>query len=145
MPNVPWTSIYPDGPGSAGAVGLAGAETTADNPLYPGMPAGAAPVHRDVTIAAASTTALWSPAPGRKFVLVSAFISSDAAMRIALVDDTDTQGNRPVDQYVAANGGSSPNLIPVPYVSKGTGNSLRVVTSAAGNVKVRVSGWEVDA
>lgn len=143
MPFTPWTSIYPDGPASAGLAGQAGADAVA-NALYPGMPVGATPVHRDLTVAAAGTVAVWSPSPGRRFVLASAFVSSDTAMRVALVDDTDSQNQRPVDQFLAANGGSSPNLVPVPYVSKNVGSPLRLVTSAAGNVKVRVSGWEVD-
>lgn len=143
MPVVPFTDIYPDGPHSgAAAGGYEGA--SGGNPDYPGMPVGAVPTSRDVTIAAASTTALWAPAPGRRFVLASAFVSTDTAMRVALVDDADVQGQRPVDGYFAANGGASPNLVPVPYVAKNAGNVLRVVTSAAGNVKVRVTGWEQD-
>lgn len=143
MPYVPWTSIYPDGPGSAGVDGPAGA-AAAGNPAYPGMPEGATPVHRDVVITTATTTPIWTPAANRRIVLASAFVSSDTAMRVALVDDSDVQNQRPVDQYVAANGGSSPNLVPVPYVAKAVGNSLKVVTASAGNVRVRVSGWEVD-
>jgi hypothetical protein len=78
-------------------------------------------------------------------VLASAFLSSDAAMRVAIVDDLDVQGQRPVDQLVAANGGSSPNLVPVPYAAKTPGSTFRVVSGGAGNVRVRVSGWEQDA
>lgn len=143
MPAVPWTSIYPDGAGTAAAGGAdAGFATPDANQQYPGMPLGASPVHRDVVIAAAGTTAIWTPGAGSRFILASAFISTDTAMRVALVDDADIQGSRPVDGYFGANGGASPNLVPVPYPSKNVGNSLRVVT-AAGNVRVRVSGWEV--
>lgn len=140
----PFTSIYPDGPVGSPAAG-GGDGGSAGNPLYPGMPAGAIPVERDITIAAASTIAIWSPAPSRRFVLASAFLSTDTAMRIAIVDDLDIQGQRPVDGYFAASGGASPNLVPVPYVAKTAGAPLRVVTAANGNVKVRVSGWEQDA
>lgn len=145
MANVPWTGIYPDGPNSAGAGGGDAGAFSSGNPLYPGMPEGATPIHRDKVITTATTTTLWTPGTGRRFVLASAFISSDTAMRVAVVDDADLENQRPVDQYVGANGGSSPNLVPVPYVSKNAGNALKVVTSAVGNVRIRVSGWEVDA
>ncbi len=145
MPAIPFTAIYPDGSGSLAQGGTGGLDGPSTNPDYPGMPVGATPVHRDLVIAAAGTTVIWTPGGAtRRFVLASAFVSSDTAMRVALVDDADVQGNRPVDQYVAANGGSSPNLVPVPYVSKTAGASLKVVTSVAGNVRVRVSGWEVE-
>lgn len=144
MSNVPFSAIYPDKAGADGGAG-GGATGSSGNPLYPGMPEGATPIHRDKLITTAATTALWTPSAGRKFVLASAFVSSDTAMRVALVDDADLEGQRPVDQYAGANGGSSPNLVPVPYVSKNAGNPLRVVTAAAGNVRVRVSGWEVES
>lgn len=145
MPVVPWTGVYPDGPGAAAAGGdpFAVGGAGGGNPEYPGMPVGAVPVHRDVTITTATTTVLWTPAPGRKFILSSAFVSTDAAMRVALVDDLDIQGARIIDAGFAANAGASPNLVPVPYPSQAAGNVLRVVTGAAGNVRVAVQGWEV--
>jgi hypothetical protein len=139
---IPFTNIYPDGPATGGGTSVAAGDAQL-NAQYPGMPAGASPIHKDVTIAAAATTALWTPSAGMKFILTGAFVSTDTAMRIALVDDSDIPGSRPVDGFFAANGGASPNLVPVPYPSKNAGNVLRVVTGAAGNVKVRVSGWEV--
>jgi hypothetical protein len=142
MAVVQWTAIYPDGPATEAAAGGGGGAADSGNPDYPGMPVGATPLERDVTITTATTTDLWTPGVGRTFVLASAFISTDTAMRIAIVDEADIQGQRPVDGYFAANGGASPNLVPVPYVSKNSGNRLRVVTAGAGNVKVRVSGWE---
>ena len=148
MTAVQWTSIYPDGAGSAAAGsewGAGGGGAGDTNPLYPGMPVGATPVHKDVLITTATTTTLWTPIAGNRFVLASAFISTDTAMRVALVDDSDIQGQRPVDGYFGANGGASPNLVPVPYPAKAVGNALKVVTSALGNVRVRVSGWEVPA
>ncbi len=141
---IPFTSIYPDGPATGGGTSV-GAGDAQVNAQYPGMPAGASPIHKDVTITTATTTAVWTPSSGMKFVLASAFVSTDTAMRVALVDDSDIPGNRPVDGYFAGNGGASPNLVPVPYPSKNAGNVLRVVTASAGNVKVRVSGWEVPA
>jgi hypothetical protein len=144
MPYTPWTNIYPDGPASAGSAGLPAAAGGGGNAAYPGMPEGATPVHRDFTTALAGTYSIWSPTPSRRFILASAFLSSDTAMRIALIDDTDIQGNRPVDQYAVAGGGSSPNLVPVPYPSKVVGAPLRLVTAAAGNVRIRVSGWETE-
>lgn len=145
MPSLPFTSIYPDGPGSDAAAGGDGSLGSSGNPLYPGMPEGAIPIHRDTAITTATTTDLWTPGPGRRFVLVSAFISTDTAQRVALVDENDTTGSRIVDGYFGANGGASPNLVPVPRVAAVAGNRLRVVTAAAGNCRVRVSGWEVDA
>lgn len=141
MSGVPFTNIYPTGPGVDPATGEVSTGAPEANELYPGMPVGSSPIHKDVTITAAATTTLWDPGPGLKFVLASAFISTDTAMRVALVDETDVQGSRPVDGYFGANGGASPNLVPVPYASKLAGQRLRVVTGAAGNVKVRVSGW----
>lgn len=143
MPAIPFTAIYPNGPGSGG-LAVPGAPTET-NPDYPGMPVGATPVSRDLTVAAAGTVTIWTPGgPSRRFVLASAFLSTDTAMRVALVDDADVQGQRPVDGYFAANGGASPNLVPVPYPSRTAGASLKLVTAAPGNVKVRVSGWEVE-
>jgi hypothetical protein len=143
MSGIEFNAIYPMSAAAAAASGdpAAIAAAAAGNDLFPGMPVGASPVHRDVTIAAAGTYTLWDPGPGLEFVLASAFISTDTAMRVAIVDESDIQGNRPVDGYFGANGGASPNLVPVPYTAKLAGNRLRVVTGALGNVKVRVSGW----
>lgn len=144
MGSTPFSAIYPDGPATQGAAGTGGAIGAGGNDQYPGMPAGATPIHRDLVITAATTgTAIWSPSSGSRFVLASANLSTDTAMRVALVDGQDIQGNRPVDDYFGANAGSSPNLVPVPYPSKAVGQPLLVVTGANGNVRVRVSGWEV--
>lgn len=142
MGGIPFANIYPDGPGSA-AQGGGVDGTPIGNPQYPGMPAGASPVHRDVTITTAATTTIWTPSSGMRFVLASAIISTDTAMRVAIVDDSDIQGQRPVDGGFSAFGGVSPNLVPVPYPAKSVGNALKVVTSGVGIVRVRVSGWEV--
>jgi hypothetical protein len=144
-PSLPWTSIYPDGQGTV-AGGGDGAAALAENPgPFPDLPAGAIPFDRDLTIAAASTTTIFDPGVGQKFYLVSAFVSTDTAMRVAIVDETDVQNSRPVDGYFGANGGASPNLVPKWYDSKVAGNRLRVVTGALGNVKVRVSGFTLTA
>lgn len=146
MATLPWTNIYPDGPGTAAAGGTTdNAPTT--NPQYPGMPVGAAPVHKDQTYLAATVgTVLWQPSAGNRFVLASCMISTDTAMRVAVVDGADIPGSRPVDGNFAANGGVSKNQVPVPYPSRSVGNPLIVVVAAApgaGGVKVSVDGWEV--
>jgi len=147
MTAVQWTSVYPDGPGSAAAgsdFGGAGGPG-AGNPDYPGMPVGATPFERDLLIVAAGTQVIWDPGANARFVLASAFISTDTAMKVSLVDDVDVQGQRPVAGFFGANGGASPNLVPVPYPAKAIGNKLRVVTAGAGNVAVRVSGWQTQS
>jgi hypothetical protein len=143
MAGVPFTAIYPDGPGSAAAGGEGAPAPDLINPLYPGMPVGATPVHRDNVYVTAGTYVLWAPSAGNRFILTSAFVVVSAAGRVALVDDVDIPGSRPVDGDFAANAGAVTNLVPVPYPSKTAGNPLRVVTAVAGNTRVRVSGWEV--
>ena len=145
MPQIPWTAIYPDGPGTVAAGGDSFAGGAGNPGPYPDLPAGAIPFDRDLTVAAASTTTIFDPGVGQKFFLVSAFVSTDTAMRVAVIDETDTQNSRPVDGYFAANGGASPNLVPKWYESKLAGNRLRLVTAGAGNVKVRVSGFTLPA
>lgn len=144
---IPFTNVYPDGPLAASARDDALAAGL--NVDFPGMPAGATPIHKDLTLSAATPaggTELWRPsAPDKRLVLASAFISGSAAGRVAIVDDQDVQGQRPVDQDVAASGGSSPNLVPVPYVAKTAGAPLRVVSTIVGTTRVRVSGWEQDS
>lgn len=142
MANVPFTAIYPDGPaGSAAAAAGGDLGGPGGNLQYPGMPAGASPVHRDIVAAAAGTYDVWDPGAGYRFVVASAFISASAAGRVALVDDVDVQGSRIADADFAANGGASPNLVPVPYPAKLAGNKVRVVTTVVGNTRIRVSGW----
>jgi len=135
---VPFVAIYPDDPYAAGAP--PGAAAALEEGPYPDLPVGALPFDRDLTIAAASTTTIFDPGVGYKFYLVSAFLSTDTAMRVAIIDESDVQNQRPVDGYFGANGGATPNLVPKWYESKSSGNRLRVVTAGAGNVKVRVSG-----
>ena len=142
MSTTPWTDIYPDGPSSRPASGAPGVAPAAGNAAYPGMPADATPVHRRLRITAAGTYAIWSPPADRRFVVASAMMSTDTAMRIALVEETDAPGAEVVDGYFGANGGATPNLVPVPIPAQTLGSVLRVVTAGAGNVRVRVSGWE---
>lgn len=138
MSSVAFSTIYPDGPvGSAAAAAIDGAE----NSLYPGMPIGASPVHKDLVAAAAGTYDLWDPGVGYRFVVASAFVSAGAAGRVAVVDDADVAGSRICDAEFAANGGATPNLVPVPYPGKLAGNKVRIVTTVVGNTRVRVSGW----
>lgn len=140
MAGIPFSNIYPDGPGSEAAGGLAAVD--AGNPQYPGMPAGASPIEKDQTYTAAGTYTLWAPSSGMKFVLAKALISTDTAGRVALVDGADIPGSRPVDGTWGANGGVSDNGVPVPYVSRTVGNPLLAVVVPVGVVKVSVRGWE---
>lgn len=138
--SIPFTDIYPDGPAAAAAAGgvALGPDVNRD---YPGIPAGAVPIHRDFVASAAGTYDLWAPGAGARFVLVAATINVDAAGRVALVDDQDIVGRRIVDVELAANGGATPNMVPVPYPSVLAGNTLRLVTTAVGDTRVHVSGW----
>ena len=138
--NVPFTAIYPDGAAQAAAGGGDAAPTVNSN--YPGMPVGATPVHRDYVATAAGTYDVWDPGPVARFVVVSASVVASAAGRVALVDDADVQGARIFDADLAANAGATPNLVPVPYPGRGAGNKVRLVTTVAGNTRVRVSGWQ---
>jgi len=144
MGTVPFTAIYPDGAATAAAGGAEVAIGAGGNPLYPGMPEGATPIHRDKVVTTATTTVIWAPSSGRKFTVASCLISTDTAMRVALVDDSDIEGSRVVDLQAAANSGGARNLVPVPYPSKNAGNALKLVTGGAGNTRVVVEGWEQD-
>lgn len=137
--NVAFTDVYPDGPAAAAAAAGLGGPT--ENLKYPGLPIGASPFSYDYVATAAGTYDVWAPGSGYKFVLVSAFVTVSAAGRVALVDDVDIQGRRPVDGDFAANSGATPNLVPAPYVAKVAGGTLRLVTTVAGNTRVRVAGW----
>lgn len=143
--SIPFGSIYPDGPAGGGAGNAVSAAEAQVNPLYPGMPAGATPFHQDVSLTASTTgTAIWTPPTDKRFVVASAFISSDTAGRVAICDGADVAGQRIVVQRVGANGGSSPNLVPVPYVSAVAGQAVVVASNITGNVDIRVSGWLQD-
>jgi hypothetical protein len=140
---VQFTSLYPD---QAGGVDAQGNPVNAPeiNVDWPGLPPGAVPDSRDITLTAATGaggTVLWAPAADERLVIVSAYISSDTAGRVAVVEDQDVQGNRIAVQYVGANGGSSPNLVPAPWPFGTPGTPVRVVSNIAGNVYVRVSGY----
>jgi hypothetical protein len=144
MTNVAFTDIYPDGPGTLAAGGIAGAGQEF-NPDYPGMPVGAVPMHRDFVATAAGTYDLWTPPAGYRWVLANASVAASAGGRVALVDNADVAGARIEDADLAANGGALPNFVPVPWPSLTAGNVLRLVTTVAGNTRVRVSGWQVQA
>jgi len=143
MTTVPFTAIYPDGPAGSLGTSAAGAGTGgADNPAYPGLPAGASPIHRDLAVSAAGTYAVWTPAAGKRVVLLGLVISSDTLMRVKLVDGDDVQGRRIVDASVPASGGVGVDLSPTPYVATAADQPLRIVTTAAGNVTVAAWGYE---
>lgn len=135
----PDAAVAPTGPSEPGQGG------GAINEDWPGLPPGATPDSYDVTITTIATTVLWAPPADRKVVVVSLFISTDVAGRIAVVDDQDIAGRRIAVLYAAANGGASPNLVPAEYQTASPGNPIRVVTAAAGNVFVRISGYTVPA
>lgn len=156
MPSTQFIDIYPDaqipatGPAAPGPIGaLAGGVASAVanamqgsfNEDYPGLPPGATPDRRDLTVTAAGTYALWTPPADRRIVVTSAFISTDTAGRIAIIDELDIQGRRIAVHYAAANGGASPNLVPAPYELGIAGGILRIVVAQAGNTFVRVSGY----
>jgi hypothetical protein len=138
-----FTAIYPEGEATE-AAGGPGTEVPTVNEEWPGLPPGAEPIHRDLTLAAATTgTVIWQPGPNERAVVVSAFVSTDAAGRVAIVDDQDVQGKRIAVLRAAANGGASPNLVPAPYPTASPGTPVRVVSTVVGNVDVRVSGYTI--
>lgn len=156
MPSTQFVDIYPDaaipitGPAGPGLVGdlssgltgaMAAALANALNKDYPGLPPGATPDKRDITVTVAGTYDLWSPPADRRVVVTSAFLSTDTAGRIALVDETDVAGRRIAVHYAAANGGASPNLVPAPYELLSAGGRVRVVVAQNGNTFIRVSGY----
>jgi len=141
---LPFVSIYPDDPNAPrGAFGGdAGGPNV--NEEWPGLPPGTSPESIDLTLTAATPaggTVLWQPAADERLVVISAYISSDSAGRVAVVDDQDVDDQRVAVQYVGANGGSSPNLNPAPYTTKVPGAPLRVFSTVVGNVFIRVTGY----
>lgn len=96
-------------------------------------------VHKDVTIVSATTTVLWTPATGRRFVITHAEISSAAAGRTMLIDDTDAAGRRLLGGTFGAGGGVDSNAsIPSGAVNR----VLKVVTDNTGPIFVAVDGYE---
>jgi hypothetical protein len=156
MPATQFVDIYPDSqtpitgpaaPGLAGDIsgGIAGAVANALqgalNEDYPGLPPGATPEKHDITVTIAGTYDLWIPPADRKAVITSAFLSTDTAGRIAIVDDTDSAGRRIAVHYAGVNGGASPNLVPAPAELNSPGGHVRVVVAQNGNTFIRVSGY----
>jgi hypothetical protein len=142
---IPSTGPAPDGLAGDISTGLtaamAAALRSALNEDYPGLPPGATPEPHDITVTGPGTFDLWTPPADGRAVVTSAFISTDTAGRIALVDDTDTAGRRIAVHYAPANGGASPNLVPAPYELKAAGGRVRLVVAQAGNTFARVSGY----
>lgn len=93
--------------------------------------------HFDATITSATTTTLWTPTAGKRFVINSFMMSTDTGGRVALVDGSDVAGKRIAAPYLAANGG----MVGGPYTSQALNNILKVVTPA-GNTFVSVDGTE---
>lgn len=145
MPNVPFTAIYPDGPaGSAAAAGGDPGGVGGGNLLYPGLPVGAVPFHNDVVIATATTTTLWQPAPGRRFVVTRLFVTTDVAQTVTIYDGLNIAGRRVLRAPFAANGGTDPNGWPASYVAKLAGSALLVDNTGAGVLWVAVDGYEME-
>lgn len=96
-------------------------------------------VHKDATIGSATTTTLWTPTPGKRFIITHAEISAAAAGRVMLVDDTDTGGRRLLGGTFAAGGGVDSNAsIPSGAVDR----VLKVVTGSSGPTFVAIDGYE---
>lgn len=119
------------------ASGLTGVSLDAAQYVIPTSPVPG--VHKDVTITTATTTTLWTPATGRRFVIEHLEISTDTAMRIAVVDNADSAGQRLAVGWFASNGGLVDNA---PKYSGAVDRVLKVVTGGAGNVFVAVDGYE---
>lgn len=102
-------------------------------------PPGAVTFHADLLITTATTTTLYTPTAGKRFVLTSVIISTDGAQRVMVVDDADSAGQRLVGGYFAANGGIA---IPGEWSSGAVNRVAKVVTGAIANCFVSVEGYE---
>lgn len=82
-------------------------------------------------------TVLYTPASGKSVQITGYVISSDTAMTVTIKTGTTTQ----LKFYVAATGGA--NLASAqPFVFGAANDAVKVTTSAAGNVAIRVFGYE---
>lgn len=96
-------------------------------------------IHHDATIATATTTTLWTPAAGRRFIITHAEISCAGAGRVMLIDGTDVQGRRLLGGTFAAGGGIDTSAV-IP--SGAVDRLLRIVTPGGGDTFVTVDGYE---
>ena len=81
---------------------------------------------------------LWVPASGKKFVITDIIASADTAMTLTFADGVTTI----IEVYLAANGGFVSNF-QTPIESTTANNNLTITASAAGNVSVTVTGYEI--
>jgi len=81
---------------------------------------------------------IWTPAAGKKWVVTDLIISAGAAMTVTVKDGTTTI----LILYLAANGGAVSNF-QTPLESTTADNNLTVTTSAAGNIAITATGYEV--
>lgn len=95
--------------------------------------------HFDAEIVLATTTTLWTPATGRRFVITHAEISAAAAGRVMLIDETDVAGRRLLGGTFGAGGGVDTSAV-IP--SRAVNRRLRVVTASTGPTFVAVDGYE---
>lgn len=100
--------------------------------------------HFDLTVAAAATTAIWTPSTGSRIVVNSLFVSSDTQMRVAVVDNADSAGHRLLVAPAIPAGGSLARFFGDPdgFVSSAVGNVIKLVTSGTGTVFVALDGYE---
>jgi len=87
---------------------------------------------------ATSGVTVWDPTAGKKWVVTDLIISTDTAMTVTIKDGTTAI----LVLYLAANGGAVSNF-QTPLQSSTADNNLTVTASAAGNIAVTATGYEV--
>lgn len=93
--------------------------------------------HFDATATGVGTTTLWTPSPGKRFVISTFMLSTDTGGRVALCEGADTAGKRIAAPYLAADGG----MVGGPYGAQAINTPL-ILVSPAGNTFVAVDGYE---
>jgi hypothetical protein len=116
---------------------------------YPPHRFGFIPVHKDVTFTSAqSSTSIWTPEVGKKFVLTDLLIICGGVTdaNVAIFDETNTQGNRAFNAPVDVSNNKQYSLsqqLKTPYIGKAINNSLKLTTSANISINVVTHGYEV--
>lgn len=90
---------------------------------------------------AQSATQVKAKTADKKIYILSLLVSVDTAMSVQLQDDTGTPNVLMEQVYLAANGGFVMNFPPEAPLTVATNKDLDIVTSAAGNVSVTVTGY----
>ena len=114
-------------------------------PYISAVSGGLTAVHKDLTVSGAgATTAIWTPATGSRAIITSVFVSTDTGMRVAVVDNADTAGNRIMVAPALPAGGSLARFFGDPdgYISNAVNNVIKLVTGAAGTTFVSLDGFE---